>query len=112
MKKRIIICPPTYFDIQYEINPWMNTAKKVDPSGALAAYTSLRNTYLSLPVELHEAVPEADLPDMVYAADWGYAENGVFIPANFRYAERRREANVAAELMQKKFGFSKDDKKD
>lgn len=106
MKKRIIICPPTYFDIQYEINPWMKTSQKIDPAGANAAYVALRDTYRSLPVELHEAVPQADLPDMVYAADWGHVEGNLFIPSNFRYAERRREADVAAEFLQTKFGLS------
>jgi N-dimethylarginine dimethylaminohydrolase len=27
--KKVLLCPPTYFDVEYEINPWMH--KEVRP---------------------------------------------------------------------------------
>ena len=34
---RLLVCPPDYFDIEYEINPWMRRSNTVDHAGALAA---------------------------------------------------------------------------
>ena len=29
---RILMCPPDYFGIEYEINPWMNIHQGADPN--------------------------------------------------------------------------------
>ncbi len=106
MKKKILICPPTYFDIEYEINPWMHIERKVDKIKAAEAYQELRQIYASLPsVELYEISQEANLPDMVYMADAGHVHENKFIAANFRYPERRPESAVVAAWMKQKFGY-------
>lgn len=103
--KKILICPPTFFDIDYEINPWMHIEQKVDREGVAAAYEELKNAYRSLPVELYEMTPEKGLPDMVYMADCGHVVGDTFISASFRFPERRREAEVAQKWMQEQFNF-------
>ncbi len=101
----ILLCPPTHFDIEYEINPWMHVDNKVDKPAAMACYQELKNTYLSLGARVSEIHQTPGLPDMVYMADTGHAVDGTFIRANFRYPERRQEAFVVAEYMQRERGL-------
>ncbi len=104
--KRILLCPPTNFDIEYEINPWMHVERKVDKAKAMAAYDDLKRIYESLGVQVFEIPQEKDLPDMVYVTDTGHAVGDIFIAANFRYPERRRESAVVAKYLEDKFGFT------
>src|SRR5690606_41370177 len=68
-RRTYLMCPPTYFDVTYAINPWMDTSEPVDRERALQQWSTLRQTYLDLghAVELLEPVP--GLPDMVFAAN-------------------------------------------
>lgn len=103
--KKVIICPPVYFDIEYEINPWMHVGEKVVKDKAYEVYNELKRVYQFLPVELFEMEPVSGLPDMVYMADSGHVQGDTFIRANFRYPERRPEAFALARWMQEKFNF-------
>ena len=38
---RLLVCPPDYFGIEYEINPWMRLANSVDPERARAQWQGL-----------------------------------------------------------------------
>src|SRR4051794_11631318 len=66
---RYLMCRPTYFAVDYAINPWMDPAEPVDVDRAVAQWTTLRETYLALghTVDLIEPLP--GLPDMVFAAN-------------------------------------------
>ena len=33
----ILMCPPDFYGIEYEINPWMNTERQADHPTAVAA---------------------------------------------------------------------------
>lgn len=103
---RVIICPPTHFDIEYEINPWMHVERKVIKEKAWEAYNELKSVYRFLGVELFEMEPVAGLPDMVYMADSGHVQGDIFIRSNFRYPERRQEAFVLAEWIKKNFNYT------
>ena len=61
---------PTYFAVEYAINPWMDPDVRRH-NVALNQWATLRETYKELghTVELVEPVP--GLPDMVYAANGG-----------------------------------------
>jgi N-dimethylarginine dimethylaminohydrolase len=96
----ILMCPPTYFDIDYSINPWMDTTHKANQSLAQTQWQNLYNkiTSLGVKVELMKAV-EGN-PDLVFI-DAGLAytfdDTKVFIPSNFRYPERQDEADIFAD---------------
>ncbi|KWX59098.1 dimethylargininase [Mycobacterium sp. NAZ190054] len=98
-RRRYVMTAPTYFAVEYVINPWMDTSSPVDAGLALAQWESLRQTYLDLghTVELVEPLP--GLPDMVYAANGGTVLNGRAVVARFAYAERAGEAVAYAEWM-------------
>jgi N-dimethylarginine dimethylaminohydrolase len=91
--------PPTYFTVEYAINPWMDTTTPVDVDLAVAQWENLRDTFARLghTVDLVEPVP--DLPDMVYAANAGLIINGTAIVAQFKHAERHGESIAYAAWM-------------
>jgi N-dimethylarginine dimethylaminohydrolase len=90
---------PTYFAVEYAINPWMDTSTPVDTARAVAQWDELRQTYLRLghTVDVVEAVP--GLPDMVYAANGGLVVNGTAIVARFKYPQRDGESQAYARWM-------------
>ena len=85
------MCPPTYFDVAYVINPWMASGVPVNRTRARRQWERLRATYelLGHKVDVIDAVP--GLPDMVFAANAGTVIDGAVLPARFRFAERRGE---------------------
>lgn len=97
--RRYVMTPPTYFGVEYVINPWMDTETPVDAALALAQWETLRRTYQELGhvVELVDPVP--GLPDMVYAANGGLVTNGVAVVAKFAHPQRAGEAAAYAEWM-------------
>ena len=103
--KRILLCPPDHYDIEYEINPWMHVDNKVDQTDVQKSYISLKELYLSLGVEVYEIEPAKGLPDMVYSANFGQVIGKKFVRSNFKYPQRRKEADLAAKYFQEKFGF-------
>lgn len=98
--KKIVMCAPTYYQIEYEINPWMHINNDVDPKGAAAAYQQLKQTYTKLGVEILDIAPAKGLPDMIYTANLGFALTDKFVVANFRYPERRGESALAKKYFQ------------
>jgi N-dimethylarginine dimethylaminohydrolase len=103
--RRYVMAAPTFFAVEYVINPWMDTSTSVDSALATRQWEALRQTYTDLghTVELVESV--AGLPDMVYAANGGLIVNGKAVLARFAHAERSGESIAHAEWMTRK-GFA------
>lgn len=95
MPKKILMCPPTHFDVEYEINPWMHCDNRVDHARALAQWQALYEIYtqhLNWEVQLLE--PEAHLPDLVFTANGGLVIAGKVLLPCFRHPERQAETEV------------------
>lgn len=90
---------PTFFAVEYAINPWMDITTPVDTDTALAQWENLRQTYLRLGHTVDLVEPVAGLPDMVYAANGGLLVNGTAIVARFTHAQRTGESAGYAEWM-------------
>ncbi|WP_042369934.1 dimethylargininase [Streptacidiphilus neutrinimicus] len=88
------MCPPTYFDVRYAINPWMDPTDPPEPTAAQDQWHQLHELLLALGhrVDLVEPVP--GLPDMVFAANAATVLDGRVLVANFRHAERGEEAGA------------------
>ncbi|WP_204081272.1 dimethylargininase [Mycobacterium riyadhense] len=97
--RRYAMTPPTFFAVEYAINPWMDTGTRVDVDVATAQWERLRQTYLRLGHAVDVVEPVAGLPDMVYAANGGFIANDVAVVAKFRFAERAGEAKAYAKWM-------------
>lgn len=91
--------PPTYFAVDYAINPWMDVGTPVDAGRAVEQWENLRKTYLRLGHRVDLVEPVRGLPDMVYAANGGFIAKDVAIVARFRFAERAAEATAYATWM-------------
>ncbi len=92
MSKTILMCAPTHFDIEYEINPWMNTANQVDTKLAAQQWQKLYKIYtetLGWDVQLIEPVKK--LPDMVFTANGALVIDGKVALPRFRYPQRQPE---------------------
>jgi N-dimethylarginine dimethylaminohydrolase len=90
--RRYLMCPPTYFDVTYSINPWMDPRKPVDPTLALAQWEDLRDLFLANGHQVEIIDPVEGLPDMVFAANGASVVDGRVLLARFRYAERAPES--------------------
>ncbi len=91
--RRYLMCPPTYFAVEYSINPWMHPEIPVSAQRAMEQWTALKQTYerFGHVVEVIEAQP--DLPDMVFAANAGTVLGGRVLGARFRAPQRAAEAD-------------------
>lgn len=90
---------PTFFAVEYAINPWMDTSTPVDVHLAMNQWETLRQTYKELGHTVELVEPVAGLPDMVYAANGGLLANGKAVVSNFAYPQRAGEASAYAEWM-------------
>jgi N-dimethylarginine dimethylaminohydrolase len=90
---------PTFFTVEYAINPWMDTSTVVDTHVAMNQWETLRQTYKELGHTVELVEPVAGLPDMVYAANGGLVVNGKAVVARFAYPQRAGESVAYAEWM-------------
>jgi N-dimethylarginine dimethylaminohydrolase len=90
--RRYLMCRPTYFAVQYVINPWMDTSVPVKFDLAVTQWTALCDTYRALGHTVDEIDPIPGLPDMVFAANGATVVDGLVYGAQFRYPQRAPEA--------------------
>lgn len=86
------MCPPTYWAVEYTINPWMDTTTPVDTDLAAKQWEGLRETLEGLGHTVHVLPAEPGLLDMVYAANAAFSVDGTVYGARFRYEQRVPEA--------------------
>ncbi len=94
MSKTILMCAPTHFDIEYEINPWMDIDNHVDTKLAAQQWQKLYKTYnetLGWDVQLIEPIEK--LPDMVFTANGALVIDSKVALPRFRYPERQPETD-------------------
>lgn len=97
--RRYVMTAPTFFTVEYAINPWMDTSMPVDTDRAIAQWQQLVTTYRALGHTVELVDPVAGLPDMVYAANGGLVVDGKAVVARFAYPQRAGEAKAYAEWM-------------
>ncbi|MXZ88061.1 MAG: amidinotransferase [Dehalococcoidia bacterium] len=91
MTRRVLMCEPTHYRIEYEINPWMRRANAVRTERANAQWRGLHETLIALGVDVELVEQGAETPDMTFTANAGIVAGERFIPANFRFPERQLE---------------------
>ena len=69
--KNILVCRPTYFGIDYEINPWMSKNFKTSKKLFLKQWDLLCNSLKDSGAKLNKILPKKNLPDMVFTANAG-----------------------------------------
>lgn len=91
---RVLMCPPSFYGIEYEINPWMNKERGADHGLAIAQWNALREKLESLGCLVELLAPRPKLPDLVFTANAGLVAGARFIRSNFRHRERQGEQRV------------------
>jgi N-dimethylarginine dimethylaminohydrolase len=86
------MCSPTYYGIEYEINPWMNVRAGSDRPLAQSQWETLRATLKSLGASIELVDPQPGLPDMVFTANAGLVYHRRVVLSRFRHAVRQAEA--------------------
>ena len=102
--RRLLLCPPDHYGIEYEINPWMSRARGADVEATKAQWKGLFEKLSSLDCQIDLITPQPKLPDMVFTANAGLTVGKKFIPSNFRHEERSGEAPHFARWM-KEHGY-------
>ena len=67
--RRYVMCPPTYFDVTYSVNVWMDPARPTDTPLAIEQWKTLRLSLLKLGHTVEEIDPLRGQPDMVFTAN-------------------------------------------
>src|SRR5262249_3700981 len=83
---RLLVCPPDYFSIDYEINPWMHRSNVVNPQIAVEQWHRLMKVLEhDVGVVLERMTPVPGLPDLVFTANAGVVAGRKAVPSRFRY---------------------------
>jgi len=91
---KFLICPPTYFGIEYEINPWMSRLRGCDLKLAEAQWSHLRDVLVRCGAELESVEPHPGLPDLVFTANAGLVVGRRVVLSRFRFPARSGEEPV------------------
>lgn len=94
MKDQILMCKPSFFDVNYVINPWMEgNLSKAKQDAAKAQWENLYQIISSF-AEVKLIEPKESLPDLVFTANAGLTFDKKFILSRFFHQERQGEEPV------------------
>ncbi len=88
---RILMCPPDYYGIEYEINPWMSRLRGAARDKARGQWQALHDALVGLGVTVERMLPQPGLPDLVFTANAGLVHGTRFFSSRFRHEVRARE---------------------
>lgn len=97
-----LMCRPTYYGIEYEINPWMSRLRGADPQIAQAQWEQLYRVLTEdcgATVELVD--PRPGLPDLVFTANAAFVTECLVVLSHFRFPARSGEEPVFTEWFEK-----------
>jgi N-dimethylarginine dimethylaminohydrolase len=86
------MCPPDYYGIEYEINPWMDKKRGAETERAKRQWRSLYEALGALGVSVELLEPQKGLPDYVFTANAGLIFGKQFFSSLFRHEVRARES--------------------
>lgn len=92
----ILMCPPDFYGIEYEINPWMSRSIPSDAERSCQQWQALYDLLIQLQVDVRLMDPVQGLPDLVFTANAGLVWHDVVYLSSFRHAARQGETPVDA----------------
>lgn len=89
----ILVCDPTHYGIEYEINPWMSVQNQADRELAVRQWHGLVELLNKSGATVLTMPGQAGLPDMVFTANAGLAfqDRNTVMLSNFKHPERQAE---------------------
>ena len=89
---RLLMCAPTAYDLNYEINPWMSLSNRPDTALAERQWRVLYGVFTEQIGATVDLIPQtAQCPDMVFTANAGLVRGQIALISNFRHPERQTE---------------------
>jgi len=86
-----LMCPPGFYAISYEINPWMDINNPADLVRAHNQWEMLYETICRSGADVSLIEPVEEMPDMVFTANAGLVHGDTVILSSFKYKERQGE---------------------
>lgn len=87
----ILMCPPDFYGIEYEINPWMRRDRQADHPLAVKQWNDLKTLLEAGGATISLLDPVQGLPDLVFTANAAMMYHGTAILSRFRHEQRQRE---------------------
>ncbi|NIL95666.1 MAG: amidinotransferase [Planctomycetales bacterium] len=99
LQPHILMCPPEFYGIHYEINPWMDQRQPADHAVAVRQWNALRAELEACGAAISLLPPVEGLPDMVFTANAALIYRDRAVISRFRHAERRGEQPYAEQWL-------------
>jgi len=96
VRPHILMCPPDFYGIEYEINPWMSRQRQADQKLAMEQWQSLVAILKELGAEISLLAPTSGLPDLVFTANAALIYRQRAILSHFRHPQRQGEEPLCA----------------
>lgn len=97
---RILMCPPDFYGIEYEINPWMSRSRQADRPLAMQQWSALVELLRSLEVAIELIDAQPDLPDLVFTANAALIYHKRAVLSRFMYPQRQLEEPIFASWLE------------
>ncbi|WP_442485496.1 dimethylarginine dimethylaminohydrolase family protein [Aeoliella sp. SH292] len=93
----LLMCPPTHFGIEYEINPWMRVEVAADNAEAQRQWHALYEHLKATGITIELIEPVKGLPDIVFTANAGMVYHNRVLVSRFRHPQRQGESPLFRE---------------
>ena len=90
-RSAFLMCPPTLYDVNYVINPWMEGNVHRSSREEAASQWEQLHAALSEIADVLLVEPQPGSPDMVFTANAGLVRDGIVALSSFHHAERQGE---------------------
>src|SRR5688572_3305562 len=87
----ILMCPPDYYGIHYEINPWMDMSRQAEHTVAVEQWRRLYELIQQAGAKVSLLNPVQGLPDLVFTANAGMIFERKVLVSRFRHRQRQGE---------------------
>jgi N-dimethylarginine dimethylaminohydrolase len=94
------MCPPDYYGIQYEINPWMSRRRQADHDLAVGQWQGLRDLLEAVGATIACLDPVPGLPDLVFTANAALIYHDLAVLSRFRFPQRQGEGEYGRKWLQ------------
>jgi len=85
------MCPPDFYGIHYEINPWMDMSRQAEHAVAVAQWQALHHQITEAGARVSLLEPVQGLPDLVFTANAAMICRRQALLSRFRHRQRQGE---------------------
>jgi len=103
LMKKVLMCHPRYYQVKFQLNPWMNPKQSVNLPVAVYQWQKLKRLIENfLNLKTVSVKPRKNLPDLVFSTDAGIVYHQTFVQANFYYQQRKKEVEIYKRYFKKR----------